>query len=79
MAISNIELEDIIRNIFPNAIIKITDLANDQDHYLLEIADKAFDGIRLIDQHRMVKSALASILNTRLHSITIKTLKDLIL
>lgn len=73
MAISSTELEEIIRQKFPDAIIKITDLVGDQDHYLLEITDARFLGHSLITQHRMVKDALSNVLNTKLHAITIKT------
>ncbi|WP_341747903.1 BolA/IbaG family iron-sulfur metabolism protein [Candidatus Tisiphia endosymbiont of Dascillus cervinus] len=74
MAISIKELEEIIRYSFPNSKIKIVDLAGDQDHYSLEIQDDAFFGISLINQHKMVKKALAEILNNnKLHAITIKT------
>lgn len=60
MAISIKELEEIIRYSFPNAKIKIV--------------KDAFLGISLINQHKMVKKALAEILNNhKLHAITIKT------
>lgn len=73
MPISQEQLEKIIRRTFPAAIVKITDLVGDQDHYLLEIADQAFAGTSLINQHRMVNQALSTILDAQLHSITIKT------
>ncbi len=78
MAISIKELEKIIRYSFPNAKIKIIDLIGDQDHYSLEIQDSTFLGISLINQHKMVKKALAGILdNNKLHAITIKTISPL--
>lgn len=73
MAISQEELFSILQQSFPNAQIKITDLAGDNDHYSLDIADVSFAGIPLIKQHRMVKEALKSALHTNLHAITIKT------
>ncbi len=73
MAISKIELESIILKSFPEASIEIIDLAGDEDHYSLSIKDKAFVGLPLIKQHRMVKEALADVLVSRLHAITIKT------
>ena len=39
MAISETKLQSILQNSFPNAKIKITDTAGDQDHYALEITD----------------------------------------
>ncbi|MCC8419064.1 MAG: BolA family transcriptional regulator [Rickettsia endosymbiont of Glossina mortisans submortisans] len=74
MAISAEELEKILKESFPNSIIKITDLVEDQDHYALEISDVQFNGLSLINQHKLVKNALSEILNKKLHAITIKTI-----
>ncbi|BDU59889.1 hypothetical protein FLA4_02990 [Candidatus Rickettsia kotlanii] len=75
MAISVEELEKILKESFPNSTIKITDLVGDQDHYALEISDVQFNGLSLINQHKLVKNALLSeILNKKLHAITIKTI-----
>ncbi|WP_392505687.1 BolA/IbaG family iron-sulfur metabolism protein [Rickettsia sp. 2024-CO-Wats] len=75
MAISVEELEKILKESFPNSTIKITDLVGDQDHYALEISDVQFNGLSLINQHKLVKNALMSeILNKKLHAITIKTI-----
>lgn len=73
MAISQEELRIILHKKFPNASIDIKDTAGDQDHYFLEIKDGSFRGLSLITQHKMVKDALKEILNTKLHSISIKT------
>lgn len=73
MAISINELENILLVNFPQAKIKIIDLAGDEDHYSLHIADKIFAGKTIIAQHRMVKEALSEVLKSRLHAITIKT------
>jgi len=74
MAISITELEAIIKQSFPRAKLKITDLAGDRDHYALEISDASFAGQGLINQHKMVKKALAEVMQSRLHAITIKTI-----
>ncbi|MFY9589277.1 BolA/IbaG family iron-sulfur metabolism protein [Rickettsia endosymbiont of Halotydeus destructor] len=74
MAISIEQLEATLRKNFPDSIIKITDLVGDQDHYSLEISDHQFNGLTLINQHKLVKNALGEILNTKLHAITIKTI-----
>ncbi len=73
MAISSEELERILSESFPTGIIKITDLVGDQDHYLVEIVDDKFNGLTLINQHKLVKNALAEVLNKKLHAVTIKT------
>ncbi|CAN0558983.1 unnamed protein product [Ectocarpus sp. 12 AP-2014] len=73
MAISENKLMSILKQSFPNAKIKITDLAGDQDHYSLDITCSNFKGLPLIKQHRLVKGALSEILEGELHAITIKT------
>ncbi len=73
MAISEKELHSILYQHFPKAQIKIKDLAGDEDHYSLDIKDKSFEGVSLINQHRMVKDALKEVLSSKLHAITIKT------
>ena len=73
MAISESKLRSILQEKFPNAKIKITDLAGDQDHYSLDINSDVFQGLTLIKQHRLVKDALSEILKKELHAITIKT------
>ncbi|AAU04256.1 BolA/IbaG family iron-sulfur metabolism protein [Rickettsia typhi] len=74
MAISAEELEKILKKSFPSSVIKITDLVGDQDHYALEISDDQFNGLSLINQHKLVKNAISEILNKKLHSISIKTI-----
>ena len=73
MAISKTKLISILQQSFPNAKIKITDLAGDQDHYSLDITCSSFKGLPLIKQHRLVKDALSEVLEKELHAITIKT------
>ena len=73
MAIPASKLQSILQNSFPNAKIKITDTAGDQDHYALEITSNVFKDLPLIKQHRLVKEALAEVLVKELHAISIKT------
>jgi len=74
MAISQEELLSILQQKFPNAKIKLQDLAGDMDHYSLEISDPSFKGLPLMRQHKTVNEALSELLHTRLHAITIKTI-----
>ncbi len=73
MAISELELKNILQQNFPDAKIIITDLVGDQNHYNLEITSKAFAGLTLINQHKLVKKALSDVLKKELHAISIKT------
>ncbi|HKL05415.1 MAG TPA: BolA family transcriptional regulator [Roseovarius sp.] len=58
MPIQAQEIEDLIRAAFPDAQIKITDLAGDGNHYAAEVVDAAFKGMNRVQQQRSVYAAL---------------------
>lgn len=74
MPISQEKLEQILQKNFPNAQIKIVDLAGDGDHYSAEIKDEIFAGKSRIEQHKIVNSALKEELKGELHALQLKTL-----
>ncbi|MFK7967700.1 MAG: BolA/IbaG family iron-sulfur metabolism protein [Rickettsiaceae bacterium] len=76
MSISEVELISILQQSFPYAKIELKDLAGDKSHYALEINDSSFKNIPLVQQHKLVNTALSEVLRTRLHAITIKTKHD---
>jgi stress-induced morphogen len=66
-----------LRKNFPDAEIKIEDLAGDNDHYSLQIIAKEFKDKSLIEQHKMVNNALKFCLGTSLHALKINTKSSL--
>ena len=52
------EIEDLIRESFPDARIVITDLAGDGNHYAAEVVDESFRGQNRVQQQRAVYAAL---------------------
>ena len=58
MAIEAREIEDLIRESFPDATITITDLAGDGNHYAAEVIDESFSGMNRVQQQRAVYAAL---------------------
>jgi stress-induced morphogen len=52
------EIEDLIRESFPDAQITITDLAGDGNHYAAEVIDASFAGKNRVQQQRAVYAAL---------------------
>ncbi|MCU0910846.1 MAG: BolA/IbaG family iron-sulfur metabolism protein [Rhodobacteraceae bacterium] len=52
------EIEDLIRAAFPQARVKITDLAGDGNHYAAEVIDESFRGKNRVEQQRAVYAAL---------------------
>ena len=73
MAITVDDLENLLRAGFPDAQINITDLAGDNNHYALDIADKSFEGKSRIAQHQLVYKALQGEMGGALHALQLKT------
>jgi len=58
MAMLARDIEDLIRETFPDAQITITDLAGDGNHYAAEVVDASFAGKSRVAQQRAVYAAL---------------------
>ncbi len=58
MAMQASDIEDLIRESFPEAKITITDLAGDGNHYAAEVIDASFTGQSRVAQQRAVYAAL---------------------
>ena len=58
MAMQAKDIESLIRETFSEAIITITDLAGDGNHYAAEVTDTSFIGKNRVQQHRAVYAAL---------------------
>jgi stress-induced morphogen len=52
------DIENLIRETFAEAVITITDLAGDGNHYAAEVTDASFVGKNRVQQHRAVYAAL---------------------
>jgi len=73
MPVTQSELEALIKSSFPDAAIKITDLAGDNDHYHVEITSAVFAGKSRVMQHRMVNEALKGTVGESLHAMALVT------
>ncbi len=76
MAMQAQEIEDLIRESFPDAKITITDLAGDGNHYAAEVVDASFAGMNRVQQQRAVYAALKGKMdgaNGELHALALTT------
>ncbi|MDP3660075.1 BolA family transcriptional regulator [Phenylobacterium sp.] len=67
------ELEDALREAFPDAEIHVEDLAGDGDHYRARITSAAFSGLNRIKQHQLVYGALKGKVGGELHALALET------
>ncbi|HVZ68288.1 MAG TPA: BolA family transcriptional regulator [Rhizomicrobium sp.] len=73
MAMPAHEIEKLIREAFPDADIKITDLAGDNDHFAAMVTSNAFKGKTRVQQHQMVYDALKGRMGGVLHALSLQT------
>jgi stress-induced morphogen len=73
MPIAQADLEAILREGFPDAEIKVDDLAGDGDHYRAKIVSTAFKGLPRVRQHQLVYAALKGRMGGELHALALET------
>ena len=73
MAMAANEIEQLIKERFPDATVEIQDLAGDGDHYAASVVSEAFRGKSRVQQHQMVYEALEGRMGGALHALALKT------
>lgn len=67
------ELEAYLREAFPDAEIRVDDLAGDDDHFRARIVSEAFRGLPRVKQHQLVYAALRGKVGGELHALALET------
>ena len=73
MAIAAQDIERLIKESFPDALVSIDDLAGDGDHYAATVVSEAFRGKSRVEQHKMVYDALGGQIGAELHALSVTT------
>ena len=68
MAMAAAEIESLIRAGLPGAIVQITDLAGDNNHYAAHVIAAEFVGKSRVAQHKLVYAALGGRMGEELHA-----------
>ena len=73
MAMNLNEIENLVKEAIPDAVIDIKDLAGDGNHYSATIVSSLFKGKSKIEQHKLIYKALKGKMGNELHALEIKT------
>ena len=73
MAMSSVEIEELIRASIPDARVTIEDLVGDGDHYACTVVSESFRGRSRVQQHQIVYAALRGRMGNELHALAIQT------
>lgn len=74
MAMGAQDIEQMIKQALPDAVVEIQDLAGDGDHYRAIVKSKSFNGKNRIQQHQMVYAALQGKMGDQLHALALTTM-----
>lgn len=67
------DIERLIKSSFPDAEVRLTDLAGDNDHWAAHVVSAAFKGKSRVQQHQMVYEALGGRMGEVLHALQLTT------
>ena len=67
------EIERLIKEALPDAVVEITDLAGDGDHYAARVVSEQFRGMPRVRQHQQVYAALGGRMGGVLHALQLTT------
>ena len=73
MAMNLKEIEKLIKQSIPDALVEIQDLAGDGNHYSATVSSSEFIGKSKIEQHKIVYASLKGKMGNELHALAIKT------
>ncbi len=73
MAMPAAEIEALIRAALPDAVVTMTDLAGDNDHWSAHVVSAAFVGKPRVAQHKLVYAALGGRMGGELHALQLTT------
>ncbi len=73
MAMAASEIESMIRAALPDAVIEITDLAGDNNHFAAKVTSASFEGMNRLARTRAVYAALGGRMGEELHALQLTT------
>ena len=75
MAMNISEIESLIKDSIPDAIINIKDLSGDGNHYSATIISSIFKGKSKIEQHKIAYKSLKGKMGNELHALALSTME----
>ncbi len=73
MGMAAADIEGMIKAALPDAIVEITDLAGDDNHYAARVVSESFRGLPRVKQHKAVYDALGGRMGGILHALQLTT------
>ena len=68
------EITSMIKQAIPNSEVNVVDLKGTGDHFSALIISDAFEGVSLVDRHKMIYNSISDLMTTKIHAMQIKSL-----
>ena len=68
------KIKEKLKNGLENAEVFIQDMTGTNDHFNVMIISKSFEGLNLIERHRLVYKILDGMVTKEIHALQLKTL-----
>ena len=66
------EVQALLEKDFPDSDIAIVDTRGSGDHFEIMVVSDNFEGVAILERHRMIHSALGENLGASIHAVEIK-------
>ncbi len=73
MPMKGADIEAAIIAALPGAVVELTDLAGDDDHWAAKVTAPQFAGKNRVQQHKMVYAAIGERMGGELHALQVTT------
>jgi stress-induced morphogen len=73
MPMAAADIDRMIKDALPDAVVQLTDLAGDNDHWAAVVTSSAFAGLSKVKQHQMVYAAFKGRMGGDLHALQLTT------
>ena len=73
MPMKGADIEAAILAALPGAVVELTDLAGDDDHWAAKVTAPQFVGKSRVQQHKMVYAAIGEKMGGELHALQVTT------
>tara|TARA_B100000029_G_C17202304_1_gene824848 strand:+ start:156 stop:401 length:246 start_codon:yes stop_codon:yes gene_type:complete len=68
------KIKKILTDNISNSKVFISDMTGTNDHFNVIVISDAFEGLSLINQHKMIYDALGSMITNEIHALQLKTI-----
>ena len=67
------EIKQQLKKTFPDAVVQVEDTTGTKDHFRVTVASDAFEGLSLVESHKMVYAPFQEEIGGPIHAFSIKT------